>query len=156
VNVDDGVFVPAIRYMRTDAERRDQLVSWRRPDHAFFASGACHILAFRFARRDADTSRRIILIHPTDDLPGSHVYVASQGSAFDFNGWTSEDVLLSQTAAECRARWPGWDYERVEVVDDDLEGFCVRWGHRRAADFVFDVVERADRFLDRFPARPDV
>jgi hypothetical protein len=155
VNDGDGAFVPAIRHMRTDAERRDQLLSWSRPDDAFFASGACHILAFRFCHRHAERSHRIILIHPTNDLPGAHVYVESQGWAFDFNGWTPEDVLLSRTAAECRTRWPGWDYERVEVFDVDLPAFCARWGHRPAAGFALNVIERADRFVERFPARHD-
>ena len=154
MNDGNSVFVPAIRYMRTEAERRDQLLSWGRPDRAFFASGACHILAFRFSDRHADTSHRIILIHPINDLPGAHVYVQREGWAFDFIGWTPEHVALSETAAACRARWPGWDYEKVEVIDD-LHTFCARWGHRPPAGFAFDVVERADRFVERFPARPD-
>jgi len=34
-------------YRRTQAEREDQLLSWQRGDRAFFAAGACHILAWR-------------------------------------------------------------------------------------------------------------
>jgi hypothetical protein len=33
-------------YRRTQAERDDQLLSWQRGDRAFFAAGACHILAW--------------------------------------------------------------------------------------------------------------
>ncbi|MBE1611454.1 hypothetical protein [Actinopolymorpha pittospori] len=32
-------------YRRTPAQRADQRLAWERPDEAFFASGACHILA---------------------------------------------------------------------------------------------------------------
>jgi len=37
---------PAGRFRRTARERADQRVSWERPDRAFFAAGACHILAW--------------------------------------------------------------------------------------------------------------
>jgi hypothetical protein len=33
-------------YRRTQAQRDDQSVSWHRTDRAFFAAGACHILAW--------------------------------------------------------------------------------------------------------------
>lgn len=89
-----------------------------------------------------------MLVHPVAGLPGSHVYVTDGFWAFDFNGWTPEEVLLAESAVECRRRWPSWDFERIEV-GDDLEDFCQRWHHRPPGEFAFDVVERADRFLDR-------
>lgn len=146
-------FVPAIRYMRTDAERQDQRLSWARSDEAFFASGACHILAFQFMQRRSDDRYRAILIRPSDGLPGSHVYVTDGSWAFDFNGWTPESTLLTATTAECRRRWPSWECELIRT-DGDLDAFCRRWSHRPPADFAFDVLERADRFLDRFPPHP--
>lgn len=148
-------YVPAIRHMRTDAERRDQRLSWARPDTAFFASGACHVLAFRFVRRHPDEGYRVILLRPHEEFPGSHAYATDGTWAFDFNGWVLESTLLAESAAECLQRWPSWDFDRIEIdVDLDLDLFCRRWGHRRPADFGFDVVNRADRFLDCFPPEP--
>ena len=47
-------FTAAIELMRTPAERKDQALSWARPDRAFFAAGACHVLAFRFLKLHRD------------------------------------------------------------------------------------------------------
>ena len=35
---------------RTEAQKKDQALSWRRCDRTFFASGACHVLAREFLR----------------------------------------------------------------------------------------------------------
>ncbi|HEX3588635.1 MAG TPA: hypothetical protein VHV74_03310 [Pseudonocardiaceae bacterium] len=42
------MYQPPSAVARTPLERADQLASWQRPDQAFFAAGACHILAFAF------------------------------------------------------------------------------------------------------------
>jgi hypothetical protein len=150
-------FVPAIRYMRADAERRDQRLSWARSDRAFFASGACHVLAFRLVHRHPGGRYRVVLIRPHEGLPGSHAYATDGVWALDFNGWTLESILLCESADECRQRWPSWDFDRIEVdVDVDLDQFCRRWGHRLPSDFAFDVVKRADRFIDCLPPEPPV
>ena len=148
-------FIPAIQYMRTDAERRNQRISWARSDRAFFASGACHVLAFRLVHRHPDGQFRVVLIRPHEERPGSHAYATDGVWAFDFNGWTLESTLLTESADECRRRWPSWDFDRIEVeVDHDLDHFCRRWGHRPPTDFAFDVVKRADRFIDFFAREP--
>ena len=41
--------VPAGRFRRTPLERSDQRIAWDRTDEAFFAAGACHVLAYRCA-----------------------------------------------------------------------------------------------------------
>lgn len=144
-------FVPAIRYMRTATERRDQRLSWDLPDHAFFASGACHVLAFRALRRQSIQQWRVVLIRPTDGLPGTHACATDGLWAFDFNGWVPEADLLAGTTAECRDRWPTWGHERITIgADVDLDDFCRLWGHRPPIDFVGDVETRADRYLERF------
>ena len=141
--------VAAICHMRSDEERRDPRLSWARPDPAFFASGACHVLAYRFLLRHPDASFRIVLLRPRDGLPGTHVYATDGAWAFDFNGWVREADLLAVTAAACRARWPAWDVDRIEVDPVvDLEDFCRAWAHRPPSDFPGDVQERADRYLD--------
>lgn len=139
--------------MRTHAERQDQYLAWARADEAFFAAGACHILAFRFLCHHAGDRHHAVLLHPTGDLPGSHVYVSDGVWAFDFNGWTLESLLLATSTAECNRRWPAWGFEPIEVRED-LDAFCERWSHRPPADFPFDVTKRADRYLERFPPVP--
>jgi hypothetical protein len=57
--------------------------------------------------------------------------------------------------AECRRRWPTWDFDRIELnADVDLELFCQRYRHRPPDRFADDVVQRADRFLERFAPGP--
>ena len=147
-------FVPAVTLMRSDVERRDQEASWNRPDDAFFAAGACHVLAFTLLERHPQEDYTAIYIRPRGDQLGSHVYVSAGAWAFDFNGWTMERRFLAETAAECRRRWPDWDYDAVPVVDS-LEGFCRTWNHRLPSGYAGDVVARANclsRPLRRFPA----
>lgn len=139
--------------MRSDVERRDQQASWKRPDDAFFAAGACHVLAFTMLQRCPDQGYRAIYIRPHGDLPGSHVYVSGDAWAFDFNGWTEERDFLTDTAAECRRRWPSWDCERIPILDS-LGGFCRTWKHRPPSDYAGAVIERANAYLDRFACSP--
>jgi hypothetical protein len=139
--------------MRTEEERRDQVPSWKRTDAAFFAAGACHVLAFRFLARHAGEMFAGIYLRPRNGLPGSHTYVSDGTWAFDFNGWTLEEVLLSESAADTRRRWPGWDFDRI-VVEKSLDQFCVSWQHRLPSEYAGDVIRRADGYLDRLGAHP--
>jgi hypothetical protein len=145
--------LPAVAFMRSPAERRDQLLAWRRPDSAFFASGACHVLAFRFLARHASDRWRAVYLKPADGFPGTHVYATDGRWAFDFNGWVPERTLIDVTTAECQRRWPGWTAEQI-TLHEALEVFCQRWNHRHPSQFPFDPIPRADAFLDRFPRCP--
>lgn len=147
-------FVPAIEYMRTEAERRDQVLSFRRSDERFFASGACHILAFRFLARHPDDGFNAVCIAPSRGLPGSHVYATDGTWGFDFNGWTREEQLLRHTTAACRERWPDWDFERI-LLQDPLDDFPYEdYKLRRPEQFALNPLPRADAYLDRFPMKP--
>jgi hypothetical protein len=116
--------------MRSPAERLDQLLAWQRPDAAFFASGACHVLAYRFLARHSRDCWRAIYLKPAGGFPGSHMYASDGRWAFDFNGWVPEPTLFDVTAKECERRWPGWTAERI-TVQEPLEVFCQRWNLRR-------------------------
>lgn len=111
-------------------------------------SGACHVLAFRLVERSQDQDLDVVLISPTDGVPGSHVYVSDGQRAFDFNGWTNERFFLEETARRCRARWPGWECELIRIVGS-LQEFCFEYRHRLPAAFAFDPIPRADRYLER-------
>ena len=86
-------------FRRTPIERFDQQVSWLRPEQAFFAAGACHILAS--VCRDAYPDRGITVaaMRLAGDLQVSHVYATWDGWAFDHSGWNFESELLEVNAA---------------------------------------------------------
>lgn len=146
-------YIPAVEFTRTDAERKDQGLSWKRNDKAFFAAGACHILAFRFLERHPDGAYAIVYLRPSNSDRGHHVYVTDGTWAFDFNGWTPERVLLAETAKACKGSDSDWSYELVDI-DMDLETFCKTYSHRPPGMFAYDPISRADAYLDSLNQDP--
>ena len=155
VSVGDREFVPAIAFVRTDDQRRDQQVSWDRPDRAFFAAGACHVLAFRFIKRHQNEGYHVVYLRPLNGAFGSHVYVTDGIWAFDFNGWTPEVTLLEHSRRACREIEPDWNFRRV-VVEQSLDEFCLACNHRPPGGYAFDPRGRADAYLDLFDGQPPV
>lgn len=145
-------FTAAVELMRTPAEREDQLVSWRRPDRAFFAAGACHILAFRFRELHPSEDWTLVHLRPHEGFTGSHVYVSDGEWALDFNGWTRQDLFLAETTRRCRARWPGWAFDLIPI-HETLAEFCAANRHRLPSEYAFDPIPRADAYLARFESR---
>lgn len=136
------------KYERTSEEFKDQQLSWERDDKAFFASGACHILAYTFANKLVDSNYKIIFIKPSQQFGsiGTHVYVTDGEWAFDFNGWSKESDLLRVNEEAYQTAHEGWTYEKVEP-DVDLETFCKDNNHRLPKDFAGDVVARAEEYI---------
>ncbi|MGN6694252.1 MAG: hypothetical protein ACTHN0_08745 [Aquihabitans sp.] len=148
-------YTPMIRYQRTDAERADPALSWRRTDRAFFASGACHILAFAFRERHPDRDLSIRYLRPGAGFRGTHLYVVDGGWALDFDGWNPEQELLDVTEAAYRAAYPGWTYEVTTIDGDvDLEAFCAGGVHRAPRFYAHDPLPRARAYLARLPVHP--
>jgi hypothetical protein len=142
-----------LNFERTQLELDDMFVSWARSDQAFFAAGACHILAFLFKQLHQDEGYEIRHIRPVGGLPGNHVYVTDGFWAFDHNGWTPEEVLLAVNASAYRLKYPGWDYDLVDVADG-LEDFCAATYHRPPAYFAYLPWERTYKFIKQFPSVP--
>ena len=129
------------RFRRTEAERTDQHLAWDRPDQAFFAAGACHILAWTLIARHPDAGFGIVALRRPGDDYASHV-IASNGSwAFDYAGWTPE-VDLMQVIKE----FERCDFDRL-IVESDLDTFCALHRHRLPADFAHDPWPRAQAYL---------
>lgn len=150
-------YTPMIRYQRTDAERADPALSWARSDEAFFASGACHILAFAFRDRHPDRDVVLRFLDPAPGYSGTHLYVVDGDWAFDFDGWNPEQELLDVTTAAYEQAYPGWTAEVSDVgADVDLEAFCADRIHRAPRYYAHDPRPRAAAYLDRFPDRPPV
>lgn len=144
-----GPYRPALLFTRTEAERKDQKLSWLRSDRAFFAAGACHILAFEFMERHRGESYSVICLSPTNSGVGHHVYVTDGVWAFDFNGWTLEATLIQESVKAMRKLEPDWACRRM-VIDLGLESFCKQHQHRLPSQFAHDPTERARLFIERF------
>jgi hypothetical protein len=140
---------PAGMFRRTPQERADQEVSWRRPDQAFFAAGACHILAWEFVARHP--AYGVVAIRKVGEPNPSHV-IASDGTwAFDHDGWTLEkDLLAATTAYEPDATWA------LVPITSGLATFCAENYHRMPEQYFEDPRPRARAYLDRFPSNPPV
>lgn len=129
-------------------------MAWSRSDKAFFAAGACHVLAFTFHDLHPDEGYEIIHIKVnSQDANGTHVYESDGEWAFDFNGWTKETELLHETEKAERSAYPNWTYERI-VVKEDLEAFCKNNNHRPPAYFAYLPWERTYKYIEQFDSKP--
>jgi hypothetical protein len=141
-------------FPRTDAEKLDKLASWARDDVAFFAAGACHILAAKFT--SIHPGFQMIYQKPYPGFSGNHVYASDGTWAFDHNGWTLERVLIEVTDLAYAERYPGWGCDRVPVT---WSGSFYEENRHRAAlpeDFLHLPWDRAQRFISTFsPYPPD-
>lgn len=142
-----------IRYQRTDAERADPALSWKRTDAAFFASGACHILAF--VARDRRPDLVVRFLDPAPGYSGTHVYVIDGEWAFDFDGWHREEELIDVTTEAYEAAYPGWTCSVFTIGSEvGIEAFCADQIHRAPRYYAHDPRPRAHAYLARFPSHP--
>lgn len=149
------MYEPGLLYARSPAERRDPFVAWQREDKAFFASGACHILAHMFLSLHTGEGFELIYVRPKRNLPGNHMYASNGIWAFDFNGWTPEEELLTVTRGAYQKAYKGWDFERI-VIKEGLPAFIAKGDHQLRPPEYFPHLpwERAYKYLARFPAEP--
>ena len=131
-------------FRRTPLERSDQQVSWERPDQAFFAAGACHILAW--ACRDLYSSHDVGLaaLRSADEPQVFHTFATWGWWAFDHAGWNLESDLVAANAA-----YEGQAVSRVEI-DVSLAEFCGEHAHRMPHEYWSDPVPRARAYVARF------
>ncbi|WP_166347390.1 hypothetical protein [Phytoactinopolyspora limicola] len=141
------MYTPAAAFRRTPAERADQELAWRRSDQAFFAAGACHILAWAFAAKRP--TFQIVALRKVGEKHSSHTIATNGTWAFDHDGWTLESELLAVTA-EFEPETP---WERL-VVTEDLATFCRNHYHRPASMYAADPWPRAAAYIAKFPPTP--
>lgn len=142
-----------VPYLRSPAERADPKLAWKRSDRAFFAAGACHILAFRFAQTNPERALTLVHLHPRRGFPGDHVWVRDGDWAFDFAGWTPEITLVERTTDAYTKLFPGWEFD-LQVIADDLDAWCAATNHRGPTQFPELPWDRADRYLAELPVVP--
>ncbi|GAB2458065.1 hypothetical protein [Jatrophihabitans fulvus] len=140
-------YVPHGTYRRTEAERTDQEVSWQRSDRAFFAAGACHILAYTFLERPEAEGFGVVGLHRPGAPYLEHVYATDGEWAFDYCGWTREAELIEATLEFETATDPGHRFERVEI-DGSLDVLCMTYRHRSPVEYLHDPRPRARAFID--------
>ena len=125
-------YVPAYKFDRTEEEKRDIFKSWARDDQAFFANGACHILAELFRQLHQNEGFYCIHIKPADGLPGNHWYATNGDWDFDHNGWVKESRIREVLEAAYKDRYPGWSCDYVQVSSEigEFERYCQSINHR--------------------------
>lgn len=74
----------------------DLAMQWALPDRVFFASGACHILAWAFLDRYPDAGGQAVWIRPNSPFRGNHIVVRGEGWLFDYHGFSRPDVYLAR------------------------------------------------------------
>ncbi|RLP81283.1 hypothetical protein EAD89_28990 [Micromonospora sp. BL4] len=129
----------------------DQLLSWNRSDQAFFAAGACHVLAWVAAERYASAGFGIVGMHQLGRPHVSHVIISNGRWAFDHDGWTPLPELLRATAEY--EPDPSWD---LLPITSALRHFCAAHKHRTPEQYVYDPLPRARRYLHQRPRPADV
>ena len=140
---------PPLNYKRRDAERADQMLAWRRSDKAFFAAGACHILAWTFLETYPSANFYPVGLRRIGQAHAGHAYVSDGTWAFDHDGWTLEEELLGVTRCAHRRLDPEVRIERL-VLGCDLEAFCVEHNSLNPSQFAFDPRPRALQYLTGF------
>lgn len=150
------MYKPSLYFDRTDEEKRDTFASWARSDQAFFAAGACHILADVFVQLHQHEGYKMVYTKPGAGFPGNHVYASNGTWAFDHNGWTKEDELLATTKQAYQAKYPGWRYQRIVIEPSvtALEDFCKANNHRLPWQFAHLPWERAHKYIATFEDVP--
>lgn len=149
-------YKPSFEFDRTPEERRNKFKFWERPDRAFFAAGACHILADLFVELHMHEGYKMIFIEPAANFPGTHVFASNGAWAFDHNGWTKEAELLAATEAAYTKKYPGWKYTKhiIEPGLTSLEDFCKANNHRLPWQYAQLPWERAYKYIQQFPETP--
>ena len=149
-------YKPSYLFDRTPEERRDIFLSWRRDDQAFFANGACHILANLFSQIHEHEGYNMVHIKPNEGHKGNHVFASNGEWAFDHNGWTRESELLYAVEQGFSSKYPDWSYEKI-IIDNSktsLEEFCKVNNHLLPWQYANLPWERAYKFIEKFSATP--
>lgn len=148
-----NIYKSSLLFERTEEEKNDINKSWARSDQAFFAAGACHILAFAFIKKFPDKNFKIYYIKPIQNFSGSHVFVSDGIWAFDHNGWTKRAELIEQTKIAYQAKYSGWDFELIQIYN--LESLCRDNYHRLPEQYAELPWDRAFRYIEKINQNPE-
>lgn len=137
--------VAAGMWRRSEAERVDQRLSWVRTDRAFFAAGACHLLAWTCRATYPDEMIGIASLVLAGENLAYHTYAIWGGWAFDHCGWNQESDLVA-----ANEQYEGKSSQRIQVTTD-LGQFCQDHHHRMPHEYWDDPRPRARAYVSRYP-----
>lgn len=146
-------------YVLKPGIKEDPVRRWALPESVFFASGACHILAYAFLDTYPDAGFEALWIKPAPGYTGNHIVVVRSGLSFDYHGYANWEHLLAHTNRKANRWWPGWSAEQVPLPKDVLiserksRAIAGLW-LREPGQYLHDAMPRARRFLARFPPPP--
>jgi len=146
-------------YILAPGIKADLVKHWALPDRVFFASGACHILAYAFLDAYPTANFRAVWIKPKPGFTGNHIVAVRGDTAFDYHGYAGWSGLLEHMRVKANRWWPGWTAELVPLPKDVLVSEMKsrqydRLWLREPGQYLHDAMPRAQQFLLRFP-RPD-
>lgn len=135
--------IAAGTFRRTPIERADQRIAWERRDQAFFAAGACHVLAWTCRESYPDRDIGIAAIRFPGEPHAFHAFATWNGWAYDHAGWNLEaDVLAAN------AQFEGRPAELLRI-DSDLAEYCAEHASRMPDQYWRDPLPRARAYVAR-------
>lgn len=121
-------------------------MSWIRDDQAFFAAGACHVLAWTCHETYAKQDLRIVGLKFAGQSIAFHVIATWRDWAFDHCGWNLKGALiLANEQFESRA---------IEsfAITSNLVGYCQEHRSRLPGQYHADPRPRALSYVRSFDA----
>ena len=143
-------------YLLRPGIKEDPVRRWALPDRAFFAAGACHVLAQAFLDRFPGAGFRPIWVRPRAGFTGNHVFVTNGDLAFDYHGYVHPDRLVAHHTKRARRLFRAWEADLVPVTVSLVNREAARaigMDIREPAQFLHDALPRAQSYLDRFDHR---
>lgn len=133
--------------------KQDAVRRWRLSERAFFAHGACHILAQAFLDRFPDSHFYAVWIKPNEGYRGNHVFVTNGVLAFDYRGYLAELRLTSYYWKQYKQAYSGWDAELIRVignVSDPAQVKKIGMQIRGPDEFLHNATPRAQAYLKKY------
>lgn len=128
--------------------KQDLVRRWTLPDRAFFAHGACHILAGVYLRDPPLPGFRAERIVPDTPYSGNHIYLTDGTLCFDYRGYTERSRLLRWFAAHQIRLAPQWSGTIEAVRFDLLDTAALNARKMRGpCQYLHDPVPRARAFI---------
>ena len=117
-------------YVLAPGHKDDPVRRWALPDRVFFASGACHILAYALLDAYPAFNFAAVWIKPARGFTGNHIVAVRGDTAFDYHGYSSWSRLLMHPP-ESQSMVAGMDGRTPDAVkggaDLGEQVAAIRW-----------------------------
>jgi hypothetical protein len=136
---------------RTPTQKADLKWMWERGDRAFFAAGACHVLAHEFLQTEAGRGFYPFMIVPEPGFRGSHVIATNGRIVFDYHGISFHEAYEQHFKRKIVRFFPDWRGQFIEAGDNFwTDAWFAAHQLRRPDQFYRNPTERARRFIALF------